>query len=33
MEKLSEIPWDMPDDKWIDIKSGISAIGRQEIAI
>ncbi len=37
MEKLSEIPWGIPDDKWIehrfDVESGVSGIARQEIAI
>ncbi len=37
MEKLSEIPWGILDDEWIghrfDVKSGISGIARQEIAI
>ncbi len=37
IEKLSEIPWGIPDDKWnkhrFDVKSGVSGIARQEIAI
>ncbi len=37
IEKLSEIPWDIPHKKWIeynfDIESGISGIIKQEIAI
>ncbi len=37
MEKLSEIPWDIPDDEWIehsfDVESGVSGIVGQEIAI
>ena len=37
MEKLSEIPWGIPEDKWIEhkynVKSGISGIAGQEIAI
>ncbi len=37
MEKLSEILWDIPDNKWIeyrfDVKNGVSGIARHEIAI
>ncbi len=37
MEKHSEIPWDIPNDKWIEHKfehqSGVVRIARQEIAI
>ena len=37
MEKLSEIPWGIPEDKWIEhkynVESGVSGIAGQEIAI
>ena len=37
MEKLSEIPWGIPEDKWIEhifnVESDISGIAGQEIAI
>ena len=37
MEKLSEIPLGIPEDKWIEykynIKSGVSGIMKQEIVI
>ncbi len=37
MEKLSEIPWGIPDDEWIehrfDVENSISGIIGQEIAI
>ncbi len=37
IEKLSEIPWGIADDEWIehrfDVESGVSGIARQEIAI
>ena len=37
IEKLSEIPWGIPEDKWIkhkyNIESGVSGIAGQEIAI
>ena len=37
MEKLSEISWGIPEDKWIkhkyNVESGVSGIAGQEIAI
>ena len=37
MEKLSEIPWGIPNDKWIECKlelqNGVAEMARQEIAI
>ena len=37
IEKLSEIPWGIPEDKWIEhkynIKSGVSEIAGQKIVI
>ena len=37
IEKLSEIPWDIPENKWIEhkynVESGVSEITGQEIAI
>ncbi len=37
MEKLSKIPWSIPNDKWIEHKfeyqSGVTQMARQEIAI
>ena len=37
IEKLSKIPWGIPENKWIKHKyngeSGVSGIARQEIAI
>ena len=37
MKKLSEIPWDIPENKWIEhkynVESGVSGITRQKIAI
>ncbi len=37
MEKLSEIPWDIPNDKWIEHKfehySSLAQMTKQKIAI
>ena len=37
MEKLSKIPWGIPNDKWIEhkfvVQSGVAGMARREIAI